>query len=143
MIIKVPDPKLKTRCTDVKPIDAKDLRKKLIKEIKIASEEQKEKGNVVVGLAAPQIGITKRAFAAFGRVFINPEIIWHSEDLIPSREGCLSLPDDKIVERKRFRQVALRSFSPARIYTQEYFNESAAVVIQHELDHLNGVMCND
>jgi len=76
MIIKVPDPRLRTRCRDCNPQDAKALRKLLIKEIKIAMFQQKEVGNIVVGLAAPQLGITKRAFAAFGRVFINPEIVW-------------------------------------------------------------------
>lgn len=143
MIIKVPDKRLYTICTDCRPKEAKEIQRKLIKEIKIAYEEQKKVGNIVVGLAAPQIGITKRAFAAFGRVFINPEIIWHSNEEIPSKEGCLSLEDGDTTTRKRYYEVCLRSYSAARSFTQEIFNDSAAVVIQHEMDHLNGVMCNE
>jgi len=63
--------------------------------------------------------------------------------MIPSKEGCLSLEDGDVTTRKRHQTIALRSFNPARQLTQEYFNDSAAVVVQHEMDHLDGRMCND
>jgi peptide deformylase len=143
MIIKDPDKRLHTPTTDCIGPTAKQVHKLLLAEVKVATEQQKEKGNIVVGLAAPQLGILKAAFTAFGRVFINPEIAWRSEDKIESREGCLSLGDDEVHTKQRSRIVNLRWHDKARQLHQSYFNDDAAVVVQHEMDHLKGVMCND
>jgi peptide deformylase len=84
-----------------------------------------------LGLAAPQVGIDARLFVTrWGEVFINPRI---AEKSVPCKvwEGCLSLPG---VERcmNRFNKIVL---ADGRVYT-----EGRAVVIQHECDHLDGIL---
>ena len=97
---------------------------------------------MVVGLAAPQIGQALSAFTAFGRVFINPRISWHNSIVIKSKEGCLSL-GDQVYDTERYSRVHLLWYDKARNLHKGYFNDSAAVIIQHEMDHLEGVMCNE
>jgi peptide deformylase len=141
MIIKAPNPLLKTNCTKVTyGQGAQNISKLLLKEFAEAFEEQKAHGNRVVGLAAPQIGITKQAFTAFGLVFINPHLVSHSDQLITSVEGCLSLDSDAHIKRKRYKSVKLIWFDVARKLHTNEFKGDEAVIIQHEMDHLRGVV---
>jgi peptide deformylase len=100
-----------------------------------------------VGLAAPQIGEKKRIFITkipgdILRIFINPDIIQTSQELESYEEGCLSIPG-----------VWANVIRPAEISIQAWdikgkiFRISAeeilARVIQHEFDHLNGILFID
>ncbi|KQY85067.1 peptide deformylase [Brevundimonas sp. Root1423] len=76
------------------------------------------------------------------RFFINPEILWTSDETIPYEEGCLSIPEyfDSVERPARARIRYLN-------YTGETVEEECeglyAVCIQHEMDHLNGVLFID
>jgi len=120
-------------------------------------------GAAGVGLAAPQVGRSERLFvvdlsplatdlveelgelpsyATGPMVFINPEVIAADEDLVEYEEGCLSIPD--IRERvERPDRIRVRFQNPGleekEIDAEGFF----ARVIQHELDHLNGVLFID
>ena len=104
-----------------------------------------------IGLAAIQIGVPKRVIVMdisgpddekAPRYFVNPEIIWSSEDTAPYEEGCLSIPDiyDEV---ERPARVKLKYLN----YQGEEVIEDAdglfAVCIQHEMDHLEGVLFID
>jgi peptide deformylase len=104
-----------------------------------------------IGLAAVQIGVPERIIvmdlAREGepkqpRYFVNPEILWASEETAPYEEGCLSVPDiyDEV---ERPARVKLRYLN----YQGEQVEEDAeglfAVCIQHEMDHLEGVLFID
>lgn len=100
-----------------------------------------------IGLAAPQVGISGRFFVLGlprdrDRVFINPEIIAAARRQSRSEESCLSLPG-VTVEVPRYPWVDVRAWDE----TGEPFEIRArgllARAIQHELDHLNGVLCID
>jgi len=104
-----------------------------------------------IGLAAVQIGVPKRIIvidlAREGepkqpRYFVNPEILWASEETAPYEEGCLSVPDI-FDEVERPARVKLRYLN----YQGETVEEDAeglfAVCIQHEMDHLEGVLFID
>ena len=110
-----------------------------------------------VGLAANQIGLPHRLFLArFSvkknepvRVFINPKIITHSQSLQPkddnsaSLEGCLSIPQYYgLVKRWSWIEVAYQSYNwetgAIENTTTQKFAGFSAVVIQHEIDHLEG-----
>lgn len=100
-----------------------------------------------IGLAAPQVGISGRFFVLGlprdgDRVFINPEIAATSGRQVRSEESCLSLPG-VTVEVPRAAWVDVRAWDE----TGEPFELRArgllARAIQHELDHLNGVLCID
>jgi peptide deformylase len=76
------------------------------------------------------------------KVFINPEILWHSDSDVPYTEGCLSVPEqyaevmrpDRI--RARWRDVEGNQY-------EEEIDGLLAVCLQHEMDHLNGVLFID
>jgi peptide deformylase len=104
-----------------------------------------------IGLAAIQIGepvrvivmdINREGEEPGPRYFVNPEIIWASEETAPYEEGCLSVPDiyDEV---ERPAKVRLRYLN----YHGESVEQDAeglfAVCIQHEMDHLNGVLFID
>jgi peptide deformylase len=104
-----------------------------------------------IGLAAIQVGVPKRVIVmdlardgeeAQPRYFVNPEILWASEETAPYEEGCLSVPEiyDEV---ERPLQVKLKYLN----YQGEEIVEDAeglfAVCIQHEMDHLDGVLFID
>jgi len=104
-----------------------------------------------VGLAAIQVAVplrvvvmdlSKREESAQPQVFINPEIVWRSEDPSVYEEGCLSIPDiHEDVERPaRVRVKYLDVDGNAREAEAEGL---FATCIQHEIDHLNGVLFID
>lgn len=100
-----------------------------------------------IGLAAPQVGVSKRLFLCQPDghklyVFINPEITLTSEETDPYEEGCLSIPGvwaDVI----RPAQVQIQAFNQKGRPFRVDADGILARVIQHELDHLNGVLFID
>jgi len=116
-----------------------------------------------VGLAAPQIGESLRLFivdaspfskdeelsleerkkvSLFKKVFINPEIVWSSNDFNSFNEGCLSIPD--------VREDILRENEIEIHFKNENFenkilklNGLCARVVQHEFDHIEGILFTD
>lgn len=83
-----------------------------------------------LGLAAPQVGIDARLFITnWGEVFVNPTVTWVGKNAIHTREGCLSFPG--LISTK-IRHACVE------VCGRQY-KEADAVVIQHELDHLNGI----
>lgn len=101
-----------------------------------------------IGLAAPQVGISQRmlvyALELEGPVttLINPEITWSSEELDVMEEGCLSLQGVQ-VEVERPTKIAVRAQNLDGEKIEFEAAELEARVIQHELDHLNGVLILD
>lgn len=146
-IITSPDPLLHEVCEPVKIGDksAKRLAKQMLREM------YKDDG---VGLAAPQVGVLKRIVVIDtqwpqedekGRpmkkkplVFINPEIIEHSDERVKNLEGCLSVPGISC-EIERWSRVKVKCYD-------ENFNEVIREgdglfgrCMQHEIDHLDGI----
>jgi len=143
-IITAPDPRLQAVSTDVAKVD--DEIRKLVDDM--ADSMYAAEG---IGLAAVQVGVPKRVIVIDldqkegkknPQAYINPKILWASEETAVFEEGCLSVPeiwDD--VER------------PARIrceYLDRDGNKQSleadgllATCLQHEMDHLNGVLFID
>lgn len=109
-----------------------------------------------IGLAAPQVNSIRRIFVAdgspladehpeladFRKVFINPEIVESGEELVFAEEGCLSIPNIREeVQRPDFIKIRYvdRDFNPH----EETYTGIASRIIQHEFDHLNGVLFTD
>ena len=105
-------------------------------------------------LAAPQVGISKRVVVIDveqdeegGKpgnplYFVNPEIIWRSEEKVCGPEGCLSVPDQR-AEVERFAAVKVRYFTPEGEEKELEAEGFLAVAVQHELDHLDGILYID
>ncbi len=107
-----------------------------------------------MGLSFIQLGIPKKIFVAseelddgtFKRyVFINPEIISKSEELIyvGEGEGCLSVNRDVEGIVPRHARVTIKAFDQKGKTFQLRFREDLAVLCQHEIDHLNGILFID
>lgn len=99
-----------------------------------------------VGLAAPQVCINKKLFIVaiedFAGVFINPKIIKTSENTTFFVEGCLSVPNCSVkIERPETIQIEYYDQN-FRFHNKEY-NGLLARIIQHEYDHLQGILIKD
>ncbi|MEW9676792.1 peptide deformylase [Lentibacillus sp. L22] len=107
-----------------------------------------------VGLSANQIGLNKRMFAAYltdekGReheyTLINPKIISHSVSMIylPQSEGCLSVDRNIQGFVPRYERVKVKGFNLSGEEIVLKLSGYPSIVIQHEIDHLNGIMFYD
>ncbi|HEX7800628.1 MAG TPA: peptide deformylase, partial [Asticcacaulis sp.] len=76
------------------------------------------------------------------RYFVNPEIVWASEELAPYEEGCLSVPE-VYDEVQRPARVRIRYLDYNGQPVEEEASGLYATCIQHEMDHLNGVLFID
>jgi len=101
-----------------------------------------------VGLAATQIGILHRVlvYRAYAddplTVLVNPELEWSSEELVAGEEGCLSLPGVHVeVERAAEVRVRARDERGKEIVVEAEGLD--ARIIQHEMDHLDGILILD
>ena len=104
-----------------------------------------------IGLAAVQVGepirvividLAKEGEAPAPQYFVNPEITWRSEELASYEEGCLSVPEIyDFVERSA--KVRVRYLNRAGEQIDEEADGVYAVCIQHEMDHLEGVLFID
>jgi peptide deformylase len=143
-ILTVPDPLLKQVSTPVERVDD-DLRALMddMLETMYAAPG--------IGLAAVQVGVPRRVIVmdlsrAEGerepRYFVNPEITWRSEETQPYEEGCLSVPEiyDEV---ERPARVKLRYLDYQGRAVEEEAEGIFAVCIQHEMDHLDGVLFID
>jgi peptide deformylase len=139
-VVKWGDPVLKSRASPVHEVGS-SLREEVERMIAIMRD------GMGVGLAATQLGILRRLLvfqAGPGEptALINPEVEWASQELVVAEEGCLSLPRVALdVERPlhaRFRGLDLDG--------EEVAIEASGLearVLQHELDHLDGVLILD
>jgi len=109
-----------------------------------------------IGLAAVQIGVPIRLLVIDlqepeeeggnpvrdPRVFINPEILWHSDSEVPYTEGCLSVPE-QYAEVMRPDRIKAKWQNEKGETFEEEIEGLLAVCLQHEMDHLNGVLFID
>jgi len=100
-----------------------------------------------IGLAAPQIGVLKRLFVCSVDgsdpvAFINPEIIETSLETSVYEEGCLSLPG-MYADVERPERVVIQAFNKKGRPFKVEAEGLLATCVQHELDHLNGVLFVD
>jgi len=140
-IIKYPNSIL--RKTAEKVVSFDDKIKKISEEMyKIMKESEG------IGLAGPQVNIDKRIIIVGNlsngeyNLYINPEITSSSDSKEISEEGCLSLPDIFGLV-KRSKKIYLKYNDLKGNKVKEKIKGLKAVVIQHEIDHLNGILFID
>lgn len=142
-IYKLGDEILRQKCEPVAPEEINDEFRATLSEM----FETMVSANGV-GLAAPQVGIAKRFFVMrsdddINRVFINPEIIKTSEELEDYDEGCLSIPGVNETIRRPARISVTALNERGRYFTINDATGLLARIIQHENDHLNGILYID
>ena len=148
-IIEAPDPLLREIS---KPVDAVDDDLRAL----IADMFDTMYDAPGIGLAAIQIGVPKRVLVIDlqepeeeggdpvkdPRVFINPEILQTSDHDVPYTEGCLSVPE-QFAEVDRPDKIRARWMELDGKVREEDIDGLLAVCLQHEMDHLNGVLFID
>ncbi len=137
-----PDPVLAKKCEDVEIGDTSVL--SILDEMSKKLYEWEG-----AGLAAPQIGVLKKLVVIDIRdepatlyKMINPKIVWKSEDLVESKEGCLSLPGlrETVVRHEKVRvEYFDENFEKVTIEGEGFL----ACCLQHEIDHLSGKLYID
>ncbi len=147
-IVEIPDPRLRTISTPVAEVD--DDVRALIDDM--FDTMYASRG---IGLAAIQIGIAKRILVMDlqeededgkpvrePRVFINPEIVETADDSNIYNEGCLSVPD-QYAEVERPATCRVRWLDETGAAHDEQLEGLLATCIQHEMDHLEGIIFID
>jgi peptide deformylase len=148
-IIEVPDPRLKQISASVEAVD--DAVRALI-----ADMFETMYAAPGIGLAAVQVGVPKRLLVIDlqepeeeggepvrdPRVFINPEILAHSDHEVPYNEGCLSVPE-QYAEVDRPDRIRARWLDEKGEPREEEITGLLAVCLQHEMDHLEGILFID
>ncbi len=140
-----PDPRLKKVCAPVAGVDAavRALMADLLQTMYDAPG---------IGLAAPQVGVLSQVIVIDCNTgedeppdpvcLANPEITWASEELREHEEGCLSIPDVYAMIT-RPDAVRVRYLDREGAEVEREFHGVQATCIQHEIDHLNGVLFID
>jgi peptide deformylase len=140
-VVKFGDPVLKSKASPVAEF-GHGLRAEVERMIQIMRD------GMGVGLAATQVGILRRVLVfqtgsdAEPTALVNPEVEWLSEEAVIAEEGCLSLPRVSMdVERPLHARVAGLDTAGERVVLEASGLE--ARVLQHEIDHLDGVLILD
>ena len=148
-IVEVPDPRLRQISSPVEEVtdEIRELVSDMFETMYAAPG---------IGLAAIQVGVPRRVLvidlqepAEEGgepvrdpHVFINPEILEHSDQDVPYTEGCLSVPD-QFAEVDRPDRIRARWLDLDGKVREEEIEGLLATCLQHEMDHLNGVLFID
>jgi len=143
-IVIAPDPVLKQVCTPVETID---------EEVRTRLDDMLETMYAApgIGLSAPQVADTRRLIvcdvAREGEdprpyQMINPEIVWRSDEMVESEEGCLSIPD-QYGPVTRHRDIRCTYLDPDGVQQEVEASGLFSACIQHEIDHLDGVLFID
>jgi peptide deformylase len=148
-IVEVPDPRLREISKPVEGVD--DELRTLVSDMFDTMYDAPG-----IGLAAIQVGVPKRVLVIDlqepeeeggepvrdPRVFINPEILTHSDQEIPYTEGCLSVPD-QYADVDRPDRIRARWMELDGKVREEEIEGLLAVCLQHEMDHLEGILFID
>jgi peptide deformylase len=143
-ILILPNPRLRLVSKPVGKVDA--AIRKLVEDM-----FETMYGAPGIGLAAIQVGVPRRVVTMDlakkdepknPKVYINPEILWASEERSTYEEGCLSIPE-YYEEVERAAQVKVRYTDLDGNAQEVEANGLLATCLQHEVDHLNGVLFID
>lgn len=143
-ILTAPDPRLKQKATRVEAVDdeLRQLMDDMLETMYAAPG---------IGLAAPQVGVVRRVIVMdIGRDeedrqplrMANPEIVWASDDDNTYEEGCLSVPEHYAAV-VRPRAIRVRYLDPQNETREMEADGLLATVLQHEMDHLDGILFID
>jgi peptide deformylase len=140
-VVKFGDPVLKSKASPVRTFGP-ELRSEVDRMIEIMRD------GLGIGLAATQLGVLRRLLVfqagpeSEPMALVNPEVEWLSEEMAVAEEGCLSLPKVSMdVERPLYARFSGRDVEGEAIEIEAAGLE--ARVLQHEIDHLDGVLILD
>jgi len=143
-ILQSKDPRLRQKSEAV--MDFAEIQD-LVDQLLVILRDIRTERNIIkpAGLSAVQIGVLKRVFVITADktyVVINPQIVKHSEDKIPIREGCFSLAHYRAMV-PRYAEIRIKALDRNGKEFEISAKDHFASILQHEIDHLNGVLMTD
>jgi peptide deformylase len=143
-IITLPDPKLRLVSTRIERVDG-PLRK-LIDDMIETMHDAPGVGLAAIQIAEPirlvVVDVARKEEPPNPQAFVNPEVLWSSEDRSTYEEGCLSIPE-YYAEVERPASVRARYLDREGEMREILADGLLATVLQHEIDHLDGVLFID
>ena len=145
-VLLLGDPRLRARCERVEDPRAPEARADLAR-LAAALDEFRRTRGFGRGIAAPQIGIPLR-FVAINlgegtRCLVNPEISWRSPETFTMWDDCMSFPE-LLVRVRRHDSISVRyQDEEGEERSRERLGRAESELLQHELDHLDGVLAID
>lgn len=139
---------LRTKSEDVAADTKDEVLQNLIKRMYRTVNDSLTAG---VGIAAPQVGILKniiwvQRYDKPGNPFeayLNPKIMQYTKQKLKWVEGCLSVPGMKDTTKTRSYAILLDYLTPDNLHKTEMVEGFTAIIFQHEIDHLNGIIYLD
>ncbi len=145
-VILLGDPRLRLKAKEIEDVsDARFITENI--RLKKALESFRQEKGFGRAIAAPQIGINRRFISIdLGEgtfSIINPVITWHSDQTFTLWDDCMSFPD-LLVKVRRYESMGLRYTDEQGMEkTWEIRDRSESELLQHEIDHLNGILAVD
>ena len=146
----------KTPEVSIEKITSEEIQSVIKKMMMIVENYREDNGNgVMVGLAAPQIGIPLSIIIVdmdvdanwknLGKlsIYINPKITWYSEEVIYGIEGCYSVDSHLDGKIPRAQSIILEAYDSQGNFIKKPFSGFTARIFQHEVDHVNGICFPD
>ena len=138
------DPRLR-ETTELVAFDRKLLQ--ILEDLKDTLSKHQRFYGMGRGLAAPQIGYNKKIVyiqtPSFTSYLINPEIVWRSPETFEVWDSCFSMEAKFFVKIPRNRSIKVKYVDETQEFHNETFNDDMSELMQHEIDHLDGIMCTD
>jgi len=139
---------LRTKCSDVLPNPDDPILNTFVDRLYATVRDSMSMG---VGIAAPQVGILKNIIwvQRFDKedypfeVYLNPKIVSYSKLKQDCREGCLSIPDRSDTTKTRSYAIMIEYDKMDQTHHTEMVEDFTAVIFQHEIDHLDGILYLD
>jgi len=139
---------LRTKSTNIKVNPDDEVLKTFVDRLYATVRDSMSLG---VGIAAPQVGILKNIIwvQRFDKenypfeVYLNPEILDYSDEKLPCLEGCLSIPERRDTTQTRSETIRISFDQWDKNRVQEEVSGFTAVIFQHEIDHLHGILYLD
>lgn len=139
---------LRTKSEPVKVLPNDPVLKNFVKRLYATVTDSMSLG---LGIAAPQVGILKNIIWVKRldkdnlpfEVYLNPKIIEYSDQKQTAREGCLSIPGRSEVLDDRAEKIVVTYDTMEGVHKTETVGDFTAVIFQHEVDHLNGILYLD
>ena len=143
-ILELPNPILRQKSVEIQKVD-ENIRKTLDDMLETMYDANG------VGLAAPQVGLLQRMLVIDIAAkeeekqplkMVNPKMVWHSDEMQTCSEGCLSIPN-QFAPVERYLSVRIEYLDENGQQQNLLANDFLAVAVQHEMDHLDGVIFID
>jgi peptide deformylase len=143
-VLLLGNPRLRERSSEL--VDQGELRG-IVDDLRDTLTHLQEMKGIGRGLAAPQIGYLKRVVyvqtPSFKTAMVNPRIVWRSEEVFEIWDSCFSFDIAFYVSISRSRRIRVEYLNGDWVKHTDEFEDGLAELLQHEIDHLDGVLATD